>query len=133
MEKIKCICVMRELFKALSALEASLEGTYGLSLNEAMVVCSIGNETVAASVIVERTGMRASHTSKVIRAVEDKGYLFRTLGKKDKRQMYFSLTAKAKECLADIKEKGVDVPELLVPLFKDYAAAGDCENLNENE
>ena len=113
---------MRELFKALSALEASLEGTYGLSLNEAMVLCSIGNETVAASVIVERTGMRASHTSKVIRAVEE-----------DKRQMYFSLTAKAKECLADIKEKGVDVPELLVPLFKDYAAVGDCENLNENE
>ena len=54
MEKIKCICVMRELFKALSELENSLVDMYGVSLNEAMVLCSIGRETVAASTIVER-------------------------------------------------------------------------------
>ena len=41
---------MRELLKALSELETQLINTYGISLNEAMVLCSIGGETVAANV-----------------------------------------------------------------------------------
>ena len=39
---------MRELLKALSELETQLINTYGISLNEAMVLCSIGGETVTA-------------------------------------------------------------------------------------
>ena len=63
---------MRELFKALSSLESELEAKYGVSLNEAMVLCSIGKETVTAGTIGERTGLMASHTSKVIGKVERK-------------------------------------------------------------
>ena len=118
MEKIKCICVMRELFEALSVLESGLLETHGVSLNEAMVLCSIGKETVTASVVVERTGMRASHASKVIRSAEMKGLLMRELGEKDKRQMHFTLTQLGQDCLDGIKDKGVDVPDLLLPLFK---------------
>ena len=51
---------MRELLKALSELETQLINTYGISLNEAMVLCSIGKETVTAGTIVERTGMTPS-------------------------------------------------------------------------
>ena len=54
---------MRELLKALSELETQLINTYGISLNEAMVLCSIGKETVTAGTIVERTGMTPSHRS----------------------------------------------------------------------
>ena len=55
--------------------------------------------------------------SKVIRSVEDKGLLARKLGEQDKRQMYFTLTRKGKNCLERIKEQGVEVPEWLAPLF----------------
>ena len=61
---------MRELLKALSELENQLITTYGISLNEAMVLCSIGSETVAAGTIVERTGMTPSHASKTISLIE---------------------------------------------------------------
>lgn len=118
MEKIKCICVMRELFQALSFLESSLLDLYGISLNEAMVLCSVGNETVTAGTIVERTGLTPSHTSKVISLVEKKGMLLRTLSEKDKRQMCFTLTEKAEQCLKAIKENGIDIPERLLPLFE---------------
>ena len=118
---------MRELFMALSELEASLIDTHGISLNEAMVLCSVGNETVAANTIVKRTGMKPSHTSKVIASAERKGFLNRELGSEDKRQMFFSLTDKAKKCLDGIKEKGVAVPDLLLPLFRDYIVA-DCQS-----
>lgn len=118
MEKIKCICVMRDLFLALSELESQLTNKYGISLNEAMVLCSVGEDKVAASGIVERTGLTASHASKVISSVEKKGFLHRHLGEKDKRQMYFTLTDEARDCLDAVKNTGVEIPDLLLPLFK---------------
>ena len=47
----------------------------------------------------------------------------RDLGKQDKRQMYFTLTDKAKACLEEIKQQGVDIPQLLQPLFDNYSEA----------
>lgn len=44
----------------------------------------------------------------------------RYLGRQDKRQMYFTLTEKGKNCLEEIKKQGVDIPELLQPLFSTY-------------
>lgn len=119
MEKIQCICVMRDLLAALSMLENQLEKTHGVSLNEAMVLCSIGQDTVSAGEIITRTGMTPSHTSKVIRAAEYKGFLERHVGKQDKRQMNFILTEKGKTCLEQIKKQGVNIPECLLPLFRD--------------
>ena len=109
---------MRELLKALSELENQLITTYGISLNEAMVLCSIGSETVAAGTIVERTGMTPSHTSKTISLIEKKEMVTRDLGKQDKRQMYFALTDKAKEKLEDIRKHGIEIPDLLLPFFQ---------------
>lgn len=117
MERIKCICVMRYLFQALSVFEDRLLQEYGISLNEAMVLCSIGQEHIAARTIADRTGLSQSHTSKVIRAAEDKKLLVRCLGENDKRQMYFYLTNEAKDILQRIKTKGVEIPPMLQPLF----------------
>ncbi len=120
MEKITCICVMRELMMALSDFENKLMDAHSVSLNEAMVLCALGEECITASVIAERTGLRPSHASKVIGTLEDRGYLKRELGKHDKRQMYFSLTDMGKECLLRIKTYEFDIPELLKPVFKTY-------------
>lgn len=120
MEKIKCICLMRDLFRALSVFEERLTQAYGVSLNEAMVMCSIGKEYIAASTISERTGLTASHTSKVIRSAEKKGLLVRSLCDEDKRKMYFSLTDEAKAILEKIRNQGVEIPEMLQPLFDSH-------------
>ena len=107
MEKVQCICVMRDLMKSLSELEARLEDVYGISLNEAMVLCSIGDDTIAAGDIIACTGLASSHASKIIRSVEDKGLLLRKFGEKDKRQIFFTLTRKGKNCLDRIKKKAL--------------------------
>ena len=98
---------MRELFKALSELEANLIEQHGVSLNEAMALCCIGGDRLTAS-----------HTSKVIRSIEDKELIVRSLGDKDKRQMYFTLSDKGKICLNQLKENEIEVPKMLKPLFK---------------
>ena len=114
---------MRDLMRALSELETRLEETYGITLNEAMVLCAVGKEIVSAGDVTSRTGMTSSHASKTIRSVEDKGLLSRQLGKQDRRQMYFALTRKGRSRLERIKERGIDVPECLAPLFAVREAA----------
>lgn len=111
---------MRDLFRTLADLENQLIALHGVSLNEAMVLCSIGGDTLTASDISERTGLTASHSSKVIRSVEDKELLLRNFDHIDKRKMCFTLSAKGQECLHGIKEKGVEIPPLLEPLFDTY-------------
>lgn len=105
---------------ALSDFENKLMEAQDVSLNEAMVLCALGRECVTSSVIAERTGMRPSHASKVIGALEERGYLMRELGKQDKRQMHLSLTDEGRKCLDRIKAYQFEVPELLKPVFEAY-------------
>lgn len=109
---------MRELFQAVSLLENQLQARYGLSLNEAMVLCSVGHDCVSAGTIAECTGLSPSHTSKVIGSTEKKGLLSRQLNEKDKRLMCFTLTDKAHLCLQQIKEQGLEIPEKLQAYFE---------------
>lgn len=108
---------MRELMVALSEFENKLADAYGVSLNEAMVLCALSGECVTASVVVERTGLRPSHASKVIGALEGRELVERRMGRQDKRQMYLSLTKQGEECLCRIKEHDFDMSSMLKPLF----------------
>ena len=117
MEKIHCICVMRDLFKALAELESNLAQDYGISLNEAMVLCCIGDDRLTATSISNNVGLLPPHTSKTIRSIEKKGLVKRSLGTQDKRQMYFKLTPAGTEVISRLSENGVDIPELLKPFF----------------
>ena len=117
MEKIQCICVMRDLMQALAGIENNLMEVHGVSLNEAMVLCSIGTDTVTAGTIIACTGMTSSHTSKTIRSAEEKGLLTRSLGENDKRQMYFSLTPEGERCLTQLHCCDIEVPAVLKQLL----------------
>ena len=110
------ICKMRDIYKALSIFETAFEEVYGISLNEAMVLCALreAGKEITSTAIAERTEM---HTSKVIRAVEDKGLIRRALGEVDKRQMYFSLTEAGKKRLNELDLDKVEIPEMLKPLI----------------
>ena len=113
------ICKMRDIYKALSIFETAFEKVYGISLNEAMVLCALreAGKEITSTAIAERTEMAPSHTSKVIRAVEDKGLIRRALGEVDKRQMYFNLTEAGKKRLDELDLDKVEVPEILKPLM----------------
>ena len=122
MEKVKCICVMRDIVSAMSKLENTLIDHLGLTLNEAMTLCAIGEHSVAASVVAERTGMRASHCSKIISALERRELVYRSIDKQDKRQINMALTRSGKERLSLLKEYKIVVPEILAPIFDNYEA-----------
>lgn len=108
---------MRDIYKSLAEFENSFESVHGVSLNEAMTLCCIDNDTLSAAAISSQTGLTNSHSSKVIRSIEEKGLIERALGDKDKRQMYFTLTTKGKKSLSAMKCGTVEIPEILKPVF----------------
>lgn len=110
---------MRELMSAMADLEAQLLSRFDLSVNEAMALCCISCDTLTASVISENTGLLPSNTSKVLRSLENKELISRSLGQVDRRQMQFCLTETGRLRLQRLKSEGVDIPEFLMPLYRD--------------
>lgn len=108
---------MRELVLAMAELESQLQKLYGVSFNEAMLLCCIAEETLTASAISGQTGLAPSNTSKVLRSIEKKGLICRSLGEVDKRKMCFSLSNEGMEKLMRIKKEEINIPEFLTPLF----------------
>lgn len=118
MEKIKSVCVIRDLVKAVAQLQDTLQERFGLSLNEAMALCCIGDGTASAGEISENTGLTAPNTSKVIRATEEKNLIVRQYGSKDRRRMEFTLSEEGHRRLLRLKTEEIPLPAFLKPLFE---------------
>lgn len=108
------LCKIRDLYRAIAEFENLFAKTYNLSLNEGMLLCTLlDNGQLTSSELAEALGLSASNASKVIRSVEDKGFITRQIGKEDKRQMNFILTSAGQELITRIKEVTYQLPELL--------------------
>ena len=113
-DKIQTLCKIRELNKAVTAFETRFEEAFHVGLNEGMLLCTLSNlGQLSSGEIADHLGLRTSNTSKVIRSVELKGLVKRVVGKEDKRQMYFSLTAEGKKILKEMECCNIEIPELL--------------------
>jgi DNA-binding MarR family transcriptional regulator len=93
---------------------------YGLCLNEGMLLCSLKSQKLTSGEIADALGLTCSNTSKVIKSVESKGYVKRTLGKGDKRQMYFSITKPGLEKLNEMMEEEMNVALILKDIRENY-------------
>lgn len=115
MEKL---CKIRDLQRAVSQFETALERKHGICLNEGMALCSLSKAgRLSCGELAGILGLTPSNTSKVLRSVEDKGYINRELGTEDKRQMYFSLTDEGRRLLGSVNCEEIETPELLKTLF----------------
>lgn len=108
--------MMSGLVKAMAALENSLMDIHGLSLNEAVVLCCIGDSEVSAGAVADSTGLKPSHISKILKGLEAGGLVARALGSEDRRQMYFSLTLEGRSRLEKLRTRQIPIPALLAPL-----------------
>jgi DNA-binding MarR family transcriptional regulator len=116
------LCKIRELYRAITEFESNIIKDYGLTLNEAMLLCSLTDkELLTSTEISEALGLSCSNTSKVIRSVEDKKLIKRNLSEEDRRSMLFNLTDAGKQKLKEIKSFAQDLPENL----KRYIILGD--------
>lgn len=105
--------MMSNLVKAISELEDSLRKLHGLSLNEAVIMCSIGDSVVSAGSVSELTGLKPSHVSKILRGLETRGLVERKMGNEDRRQMYFSLSREGIARMGKLKSEQIPIPDTL--------------------
>jgi len=111
MEKL---CKIRDIQRAVAAFEHLFEKKYGICLNEGMALCSLHKASpLSSGEIGKLLGLSLSNTSKVIASLEKKGFIKRVLGAKDKRRMYFSLTAAGKKLISAVRSEELELPELL--------------------
>lgn len=114
--------MMKDVLMAFNEFEKSLIQVHSLSLNEAMLLCMLGenrkeNGHISASDIAEKTGFTASHTSKVLRSAESKKWICRSLCVQDRRKMYFKLAPEGWNKLVQLKNAPMEIPELLKKLL----------------
>lgn len=117
---MKTLCAFRELYRAMAQYEQDFYSTHGLNLNEGMLLCTIADQNLTASDLAGKNELSCSNCSKVIKSLEDKGFIERALGKEDKRQMFFSLSENGKFQLKKLKSDAIQIPEILQPFIDNY-------------
>lgn len=118
---MKTICVMRDVFKAMARFEDAFEKVYQVSLNEAMILCALQEASpnnMTATSLSKRTELTPSHASKMLRILEEKELIVRTLGEEDRRLMQFHLSQSGKKLVRQLALEKVEIPKLLKPLFE---------------
>lgn len=113
--RVKTLCKIRDIYRAIAEFEIGFQQKYDLSLNEGMLLCSLNEDRRSSSEIAGLLSLSNSNTSKVIKSVEQKGFVKRIIGKEDKRQMYFTLTESGHKKLETIKCDNLTIPDLLQP------------------
>lgn len=99
---------------ALAAFEEDFQKHFGLTLHAAMALCTLKQQTcLSATDLATALGCRNSHTSKILRQVEDKEWIVREFGKEDRRQVFFRLSDKGEQLLESIKTSSLPLPALL--------------------
>lgn len=111
---METLCKIRNIYRAIVEYEGCFQKMHNLCLNEGMLLCGLSKgEKLTSGEIARSMGLTNSNTSKVIKSVEEKKLIKRTLGKSDKRQIYFSLTKEGWNKLEEISCNKVEVPALL--------------------
>ncbi len=116
---MEMICKIRDIYKLVGEFEVQFIKKFDISLNEGMLLCTLLEKKEASSTeLAKILNLTCSNTSKVIKSVEEKGFVDRKMGKEDKRQMYFSLTKAGIEKITKLKTSKIKVPKELTDIIK---------------
>jgi len=107
------LCSLRNVFRIIRNFELKLQEKHQICLNEGMLLCSLKEGKYTSGEVADILGLSNSNTSKVIKSVEEKGFVRRIMGKEDKRQMYFSITEKGLTKLSEIKCETSSIDKVL--------------------
>ena len=117
------LCAIRDLCRAICSYEESFHNRYGICLNEGMLLCSLKDGQLSSGEIADKLSLSCSNTSKLIRSVEEKGFITRAMGERDKRQMYFDLTDEGRQTLDLILKDELELPEPLSLFINKYKSS----------
>ncbi|HMA69136.1 MAG TPA: MarR family transcriptional regulator [Candidatus Mcinerneyibacterium sp.] len=106
------LCLLKDIFKKIYKFESSLQKKFSLSINEILTLCTLSGKKMSSSELAEDIGVSPSRMSRIIKKLEDKEFIERSLSKKDKRKMFFNLTLKGEKHLKKLKKSDISIPDL---------------------
>ena len=122
LKALKKIEVWKNIAVALSTLGVAL--TYaGMAGNSRNLFLGIPGVIIILagliSALILNLGLKNGrrNVKKMLRILEEKELIIRTLGNEDRRQMYFHLSPTGKQRVTELELDKVEIPELLKPLF----------------
>lgn len=107
------ISLIKEICQSIDRFEEELQLQFHVNINEAITICLLATGQYSSGDVSKLTNMRASHTSKILRSLEEKGFVNRIMGEKDKRLMYFSLTEKGEHAGKVLRNNDITLPPLI--------------------
>lgn len=105
------LCALKTLLRAVSRLEESIRDEYGVTLTEALCLCSVSGGCAQAGGLGEEVALSPSRLSRVLGSLERKGLVERRRRIVDKRTWDILLT-EAGSLLAERMRNGdIDIPQ----------------------
>ncbi len=99
-----CFYKIRNMFQTINMVEMQLQQELGLKINEAMVLFQLSEKDgMLSGRIASALGLSKSNASKVIVAMEKKGYLRRQTCRNDSRCQRFFLEPEGKRMLKELQ------------------------------
>jgi DNA-binding MarR family transcriptional regulator len=105
------LCALKSLLRAVSRLEESMRDSYGISLTEALCLCSISGGCSLAGGLGEEVELSPSRLSRVLGSLEKKGLIERLRRKDDKRTWDLCLTEAGSRLASNMREGKIDIPK----------------------
>lgn len=116
---MESICKLKNIYKSLYTFEKEFSEKNNITINEGMVLCCMKDEKPrTANEICEFVGLSNSRVSRIINAVETKGYILRKMGSIDKRQMIFTLTEEGKKKIKEMMKHEINLSALIKELVE---------------
>ncbi|TCN70064.1 MarR family winged helix-turn-helix transcriptional regulator [Acetobacteroides hydrogenigenes] len=112
------ICKLKDIYKALHEFEASFLKQYGITVNEGIILCMLGDGPLKVGDICADCSLSNSRLSKVLGSLEKKGYVQRTIDPNDRRVVMVELTPIGIEKRSTMSEEQVCIPDALSKLLE---------------
>jgi len=107
------LCALRKIQTALRQYEDRLRDDTGLSLNEALCLCSINRGFQEPGIIAREMELSPSRLTRILDALEDHDLVERKIGDGDRRNISLNLTYAGRELLMKYRCSDIDIPEVL--------------------
>ncbi|MEO0234428.1 MAG: MarR family transcriptional regulator [candidate division WOR-3 bacterium] len=109
MEKI---CYLKKIFKELYLFDYNLKKETKLTMNEAMVLCTISEKKMDLTQLSKELYVSKPRMTKITEKLIKKGFLKKLVSETDKREKYLVLTEKGYKKIHEIKDKKIPFPQI---------------------
>jgi Transcriptional regulators len=104
------LCSIRKVQTALRKFEDNLKAETGLSLNDALCLCSLGKGMSEPGVLARELELSPSRLSRILDALETRNLITRQLSAGDRRNISVRLTGDGESLINKYRCAGIEIP-----------------------